>query len=132
MEKITIGALAVSFVLLGAGCGADQVSVATVSASDSSGASSAISEPSAQAPQTVAYTLDDIAKHSTKEDCWAAIDGQVYDLTQAIDKHPGGAEAMLKSCGKDGTDLFSSIKDGKGHPQKAQENLKNLLVGILK
>lgn len=34
----------------------------------------------------------------TQEDIWLILDGKVYDLTEYLEEHPGGA-AMLKHAG---------------------------------
>ena len=36
------------------------------------------------------YTLQEIAKHSSHDDCWIIIRNKVYDVTSFVDKHPGG------------------------------------------
>lgn len=55
---------------------------------------------------TATWTLPDIARHASSEDCWTAVSGGVYDLTAFIPQHPGG-RAILPACGTDGTALFS-------------------------
>jgi cytochrome b involved in lipid metabolism len=40
---------------------------------------------------------------STRESCWVIIKGQVYDVTNFLDDHPGGAAIILKYGGKDAT-----------------------------
>jgi cytochrome b involved in lipid metabolism len=64
------------------------------------------------------YIMEEVAKHNSKESCWTVIRGEVYDLTNWIDKHPGGADKILKICGKDGTDLFIKQHGGKEKPKK--------------
>jgi cytochrome b involved in lipid metabolism len=64
------------------------------------------------------YTMEEISKHNSKESCWTVIRGDVYDLTNWINKHPGGADKILKICGKDGTDLFIKQHGGKEKPEK--------------
>jgi cytochrome b involved in lipid metabolism len=64
------------------------------------------------------YTMEEISKHNSKESCWTVIRGEVYDLTNWIDKHPGGADKILKICGKDGTDLFVKQHGGKEKQEK--------------
>lgn len=52
------------------------------------------------------YTWQEVAKHNTPESLWVIIDEKVYDVTQFLDKHPGGREMMLLSAGRDCTHLF--------------------------
>jgi L-lactate dehydrogenase (cytochrome) len=54
-------------------------------------------------------TKEELAKHATRDDCWVAILGQVYDLTSFLAEHPGGADILLKFAGKDATKAFSSM-----------------------
>jgi cytochrome b involved in lipid metabolism len=75
------------------------------------------------------YTMEEVAKHNSKESCWSVIRGKVYDLTNWIDKHPGGADKILRICGKDGTDLFVKIHGGKKTPE---EILKSFEIGVLR
>ena len=75
------------------------------------------------------YTMEEIAKHNSKESCWTVIRGKVYDLTSWIDKHPGGADKILRICGKDGTDLFVKQHGGKEKPEKILEDFE---IGTLK
>jgi cytochrome b involved in lipid metabolism len=73
-------------------------------------------------------TLADISSHSSKDSCWSTIEGKVYDLTSFISKHPGGADAILSICGKDGSELF----DGKhGMDPRAKGLLPNFYLGDL-
>jgi cytochrome b involved in lipid metabolism len=75
------------------------------------------------------YTMEEVAKHNSKESCWSVIRGKVYDLTNWIDRHPGGADKILRICGKDGTDLFVKIHGGRKNPE---EILKSFEIGVLK
>ena len=40
---------------------------------------------------------------SSRESCWVIIKGEVYDVTNFLDDHPGGAAIILKYGGKDAT-----------------------------
>ncbi|KAK4055383.1 Osmotic growth protein [Microbotryomycetes sp. JL221] len=57
------------------------------------------------------YTLDDVAKHNTKEDCWVAVNGEVLDVTNFLADHPGGAKAILLYAGKDATEEFNMMHE---------------------
>ena len=57
-------------------------------------------------------TAAELARHSTRDDCWCAIHGKVYNVTSFLDDHPGGANIMVKYAGKDATRAF----DMSAHP----------------
>jgi cytochrome b involved in lipid metabolism len=75
------------------------------------------------------YTLADISTHSGKGDCWTAINGGVYNLTAWISQHPGGEQAILSICGKDGSAAFNAQHGGAR--QQAQI-LATFKIGLLK
>ncbi|PYI34762.1 hypothetical protein BP00DRAFT_363932, partial [Aspergillus indologenus CBS 114.80] len=56
-------------------------------------------------------TREDIEKHSSRQSCWVAIHGSVYDVTDFIDEHPGGPQVILRCAGKDATADFDSVHD---------------------
>merc|ERR1719199_776075 len=73
----------------------------------------AAAAPAAPAPAAVAgYSLDEVAKHTTKEDCWVVVNGQVLDVTKFLPDHPGGELAILTFAGKDATAEFNMIHPG--------------------
>lgn len=94
-----------------------------------------VSEPESSSPSAKmkGYTLADISAHKTKEDCWMAIEGKVYDVTPVTSsgKHPGG-EVIMTGCGTDATKLFNA-RPGKGTPHSAmtKSNLTNFEIGVL-
>ena len=51
--------------------------------------------------------IEELMKHNTLEDCWVAIQGQVFDVSEFLQMHPGGAQRILKYAGRDATKLFS-------------------------
>jgi cytochrome b involved in lipid metabolism len=75
------------------------------------------------------YTMEEVQKHNSRESCWTVVRGEVYDLTAWIDKHPGGADKILKLCGKDGTQGFEKVHGGQEKPEKALEKFE---IGKLK
>jgi predicted heme/steroid binding protein len=74
------------------------------------------------------YTLEEVKKHTTASDCWAVVDGNVYDLTKWAALHPGGAAIIRSLCGRDATSDFSSRHANQ--PDPARE-LANYLLGKL-
>lgn len=85
--------------------------------------------PEVKEQPIVVLDLQEIAKHSTKEDCWTIVRGKVYNVTSFASKHPGGEGAILYNCGKDGTKGFEE-RGGKGpHPEKSLEVLAQYFVG---
>lgn len=55
--------------------------------------------------------VEDVHKHNSRSSCWVVIHSKVWDLTEFIDEHPGGAHAVLQCAGKDGTDLYDQVHD---------------------
>jgi L-lactate dehydrogenase (cytochrome) len=43
---------------------------------------------------------EQVWKHNTKESCWVIVHGQVYDVTDFLDRHPGGSAVVLRHAGK--------------------------------
>lgn len=71
----------------------------------------------------------EVLKHCTEKDCWIILARKVYDVTQFIYEHPGGAHKIMDSTG-DGLDYqseFASI----GHSAKAKQMLKRYYIGEL-
>ncbi|KKY34158.1 putative cytochrome b2 [Diaporthe ampelina] len=54
-------------------------------------------------------TGQEVAKHSTQEDCWVVVHGKAYDVTEFLPEHPGGMKIILKYAGKDATEEFEPI-----------------------
>ncbi len=74
------------------------------------------------------YTLEEVAAHATKENCWSAIGGSVYDLTTWVSRHPGGENPIVGLCGIDGTQRFEKKH---GSSKSAQGALLLLKIGLL-
>lgn len=86
-------------------------------------------EPSATAGQSPAgtasaYTLQEVAQHADQTSCWAAVSGDVYDLTAWVARHPGGQQRILNLCGTDATQAFQGEHDGQREPQNALAEFK--------
>jgi cytochrome b involved in lipid metabolism len=58
-------------------------------------------------------TIEEVEAANTLQKPWVAIRGKVYDLTNFVHKHPGGADFLLASIGRDATAMYESIHDEK-------------------
>ncbi|CAA7259175.1 unnamed protein product [Cyclocybe aegerita] len=94
-------------------------------------ASSAPATPAAAAPAAAPasssspgeYTLADVAKHTSKDDVWVVIDGQVLDVTSFLPDHPGGEKAIMLYAGRDATEEFNMLHDPKVIPRYAPDSV---------
>lgn len=95
---------------------------------------STVEQETQQEEQSQGYTLVEVEAHATGEDCWMAVDGKVYDITEFIagGKH-GGGDAVLEGCGKDATELYNTRPMGSGtpHSEMARGFLENYYIGDL-
>ena len=58
------------------------------------------SDPVPKAKTKTKISASELALHKTKEDCWIAVYGDVYDFTSFVDEHPGGPESMVEYAGE--------------------------------
>jgi len=86
------------------------------------------------APETAAtsYSLEEVATHGSEDDCWMAIDGRVYDVTDYIPDHPN-LDPILAGCGLEATELYDTRPMGSGtpHSPRADQLLEDYLIGEL-
>ncbi|KIW81109.1 hypothetical protein Z517_04132 [Fonsecaea pedrosoi CBS 271.37] len=54
-------------------------------------------------------TKAQVEEHRTKESCWVIISGNVYDLTDFLDHHPGGSAIILRYAGQDATSAYEPL-----------------------
>ena len=67
-------------------------------------------------PTVAGYTMAQVRANNTAKSCWTAIDGYVYNLTNWISAHPGGAGAILFLCGTDGSNAFKAQHENQSRP----------------
>lgn len=68
--------------------------------------------------------LAEVQENDSPDSCWAVIDGTVYDLTDWIDRHPGGADRIEQLCGTDATEQFSQQHGGSQGPEGQLEQFE--------
>jgi nitrate reductase (NAD(P)H) len=71
-------------------------------------------------------SMAEVRKHNREDDVWIVVKGKVYDCTEYLDLHPGGADSILINAGEDSTDDFVAI-----HSTKATKMLDKFYVGDL-
>eukprot|EP00913_Durusdinium_trenchii_P029541 g27692.t1 len=73
-------------------------------------------------------SMEEVAKHNTKEDCWVVLYGKAYDLTKFAKVHPGGAKLITDAAGMDATQIFDPI-----HPKDIMDKLlkPSLTMGVV-
>jgi len=73
------------------------------------------------------YTMEEVNKHTTKQDCWIVIRGMVYDVTDFLKIHPGGSNIMISVAGEDATEYFEEL-----HKEEVLEEVgKQYIIGEL-
>ena len=74
------------------------------------------------------YTMAKVKENNSANSCWSVINGNVYNLTQWINSHPGGPSVIRGLCGVDGTASFNGKHRGQGSPTAT---LASYLLGPL-
>ena len=67
------------------------------------------------------FTMENVAKHNTSEDCWLVIDNKVFDATPASKVHPA-----LFNCGTD-----ASVNYHKNHGKGISDKMMVFYIGDL-
>ncbi|KAK3309936.1 FAD binding domain-containing protein [Chaetomium strumarium] len=75
------------------------------------------------------YTMEEVAKHNKKEDLWVVVKGVVLDLTNWLDEHPGGPQALLNFMGRDATEEFEMLHDDEVIPKYAPSQVIGRVKG---
>lgn len=60
--------------------------------------------------------MADVKKHADAKSCWSVVNGNVYDLTKWVNRHPGGRARILSMCGKDGTSIYRGEHGKESRP----------------
>lgn len=74
------------------------------------------------------FTLEEIAKHNRKGDLWIIVKDRVFDVSNYLDVHQGGDNAILKWGGADATDAVA----GPQHPTTVPTLLERYCIGKVK
>ncbi|KAF4552596.1 Fumarate reductase-like protein [Elsinoe fawcettii] len=74
------------------------------------------------------FSLEEVAKHNKKDDLWVAVKGVVMDLTNWVQEHPGGPQALYSHMGKDASEEFAMLHDDEVIPKYAAD----IVIGKVK
>ncbi len=77
-------------------------------------------------PKLGTFTMEEVSKHNSRNDCYLVINNNVYDVSSYIGYHPGGSKTITSHCGKEVTGIFASI-----HSNRAWDLLKKYKIGVL-
>jgi len=81
-------------------------------------------EPSSEGKKL--FTMAEVSKHNTEEDCWIIVKDRVYDVSEYLELHPGGIDSITINAGHDATEDFVAI-----HSAKATKMLEKYYIGDL-
>lgn len=89
-----------------------------------------------EAPLPVAdsqvHALSEVARHDTADDCWMAINGQVYDLSSYLPEHPSEPEVIVAWCGREASEAYRSKMKGRAHSARADRLLAAYRIATFK
>ena len=83
---------------------------------------------SAATPALPEYGWDEIVAHNRPGDFWITFRGGVYDVSEWLYRHPGGAEILIEQYGHDATEIFDEV----GHSPEAVGLTESFRVGLLR
>ncbi len=114
---VIVGHSGATAVWSGTGATPTSASPTTSASAQPSATGDASPSSSASASTQQSYTLAQVQQHNTASDCWAAINGGVYNLTDWISQHPGGPERITPLCGTDASAAFNGQHSGQSKPE---------------
>lgn len=56
-------------------------------------------------------SIDELRKHDNGDEPWFVVKGEVYDGTNFLAGHPGGAQSIISAAGVDTSDEFMAIRE---------------------
>lgn len=76
-------------------------------------------------------SAEELARHSSAEDCWLAVSGGVYDVSAYVPSHPAPRRVLVDWCGKEATRAFETKGYGRPHRAEARALLERYRLGKL-
>uniref|UniRef100_A0A7S2WM80 cytochrome-b5 reductase n=1 Tax=Mucochytrium quahogii TaxID=96639 RepID=A0A7S2WM80_9STRA len=76
------------------------------------------------------FTIEQLAEKREQGECWIAIHGKVYDITEFLEEHPGGSE-IITDIDLDDFETINFEFDDAEHSEEALEDLEEFYRGKL-
>lgn len=76
-------------------------------------------------------TQEELNKHNKRDDLWLQICGNVYNLTDYMENHPGGIDRLIEVAPPNDATKEWRRAEGGGHSKGARMKMQKLLVGTL-
>lgn len=76
------------------------------------------------------FTREQVRTHDNEGSCWVILNGRVYDVSQFVLDHPGGAEVLLENAGEDISCIFNDA-DIHAHSKVALSILEGYQIGFI-
>ena len=132
LDPTAPGKLTVEWANGGSGSGGVQQAAAAAGPAPAADAAAAASKPNNPKEFTIPekeYTMEEVAKHNKKDDLWVVVKGVVMDLTNWLDDHPGGPQAIMNFMGRDATEEFEMLHDDEVIPKYAPSQVIGRVKG---
>ena len=72
------------------------------------------------------FSREEVQRHNTKNSAWVIVDGEVFDVTSWVPKHPGGSRLILEFSGTDCSDEFAAF-----HAPRSRGVLERYKIGVV-
>lgn len=128
LRRTQAAAVSTATLLLVLGCANEEGEPAEVQGQNSPAEETVEEDGAAGESSGEEFTMSDVEDNDSPESCWTVIDDRVYDVTDWVEEHPGGASRIEQLCGIDGTEMFSNQHSTDDFPQ---EQLASFQIGEL-
>ena len=76
------------------------------------------------------FSRSEVETHKSTKSCYVTLGSNVYDVTDFLDSHPGGADLILEYAGKDVAEILKD-ETSHSHSDAAYEVLEESLIGVI-
>lgn len=76
------------------------------------------------------FTMEEVAAHNSKDNVWVVVKGVVMDVTNFLEDHPGGVQAVMNFAGRDATEEFAMLHDDEVIPKYAPSTVIGRIKGV--